>query len=187
MTKAVFLDRDGTIIRDIVYLNDPDKIETFTESYEAIKALNANGYLVFLATNQSGVARGIVDENILKKINAMITQDFKNHGAIITESFYCPHAVDAGCLCRKPNPGMLKTAALRHGVDLAHSWMIGDRMTDVVAGRNAGCQTILLQNETTPPVDPTYPKAENICDGLLSASKLIIAKQKQTESEKFLR
>src|ERR1039457_3271480 len=94
LNKAAFLDRDGTIIFDMVYLNDPAKIKVFEESYEALRLLNSAGYKVILITNQSGVARGLVDENILKSINQMIIDDFKKNGAIITGAYYCPHPVD---------------------------------------------------------------------------------------------
>jgi D-glycero-D-manno-heptose 1,7-bisphosphate phosphatase len=187
MAKAAFLDRDGTIIRDMVYLNDPAKIEVFKESYEAIKLLNKNGFLVILATNQSGVARGIVDETVLRKINAIIAEDFKNHGAVITDTYYCPHPVDGGCQCRKPNPGMLVQAAKKYGIELDKSWMVGDRMTDVVAGLGAGCGSILLQNETTPPIDPAYPKPEIICQNILTAAQLIVKKFKEEQEKSGFR
>ncbi len=176
MAKAVFLDRDGTIIRDMVYLNDPQKIEVFQESYEAVRILNENEYLVFLATNQSGVARGLVDEKNLILINSIIIDDFKQKGAIISAAFYCPHPVDRGCPCRKPNPGMLLDGADKFGVDLSKSWMIGDRMTDVVAGQKAGCQSILLQNQTTPPIEYSFGEPPMICENLLSASQFIVDK-----------
>ena len=174
MSKAVFLDRDGTIIRDMTYLNDPLQIEVFQESYEAIKALNAKGYIVILVTNQSGVARGIVQMENLLKINALIIEDFRKKGAVITEAYFCPHPVDGGCQCRKPNAGMLQTAAQKHNIDLKKSWMVGDRMTDVEAGRRAGCRSILLQNETTPPIDPAWVPAEFITLNMLTASQLVI-------------
>lgn len=186
MPKAAFLDRDGTIIRDMVYLNDPAKIEVFKDSYEALKLLNKHDFTVILATNQSGVARGIVKEEILKQINSIITEDFKKHGAIITATYYCPHPVDGGCACRKPNPGMLQEAAKRFNIDLSQSWMVGDRMTDVVAGLAAGCQSILLQNETTPPMDPAYPKPENICSNILTASQLIVKRYKEAREKSGL-
>lgn len=177
MKKAVFLDRDGTIIRDMIYLNDPAQIEVFKESYPALKLLHDAGFLIILATNQSGVARGVVDEKNLHQINALITQDFKDKETLITEVYYCPHPVDGGCECRKPNAGMLKTAAEKYHIDLAQSWMVGDRMSDVEAGRRAGCRgSILLQNETTPPPDPNYEKSSIVCHDVLEAAHLILNK-----------
>ncbi len=172
--KAVFLDRDGTVIVDMVYLNDPEKILVYEESYEAIKKLNDAGYLVILATNQSGVARGIVQESNVKLINKMIMDDFKSRGAQIIDAYYCPHPVDGGCHCRKPNPGMLEMASEKHGIDLSKSWMVGDRMTDVVAGLKAGCKSILLQNSTTPPIEPQFGTPPHISENILTAANLIL-------------
>ncbi|MDZ4677588.1 MAG: HAD family hydrolase [Oligoflexia bacterium] len=182
-SKAAFLDRDGTIIKDVIYLNDPNRIETYKESYEAIKLLNENGFKVILATNQSGVARGIVDENILKKINSMIVEDFKKNGAIIHDVYYCPHPVDGGCICRKPNAGMLQQAGQKYDIDMKLSWMVGDRMSDVEAGLRAGCQSILLQNETTPPIDTSYAAPKYIASNVLEAAKLMIQKFKEHQQQ----
>jgi len=174
MKKAVFLDRDGTIIRDMVYLNDPAKIEVFPESYEAIKLLNKRGYLIIVITNQSGVARGIVQEKILKEINSIIVEDFKQKEAIIHDVYYCAEAVDSGSHFRKPNPGMLQDAAHKHDIDLKKSWMVGDRMTDVEAGLRAGCRSILLQNSTTPPIDTSFAAPQIISKDMLDAAKYIL-------------
>jgi D-glycero-D-manno-heptose 1,7-bisphosphate phosphatase len=173
--KAVFLDRDGTIIRDMIYLNDPTKIEVFKESYPALKLLHDNGYLIVLVTNQSGVARGVVQLENLHKINDLISEDFGRRETVISAVYYCPHPVDGGCECRKPNAGMLKEAAIKYEIDLSVSWMIGDRMTDVECGRRAGCRgSILLQNETTPPIDPNFEKPNIVCRDVLDAAELIL-------------
>jgi len=172
--KAVFLDRDGTIIIDMVYLNDPNKILILEESYEAIKRLNDAGFLVILITNQSGVARGLVQESNVKKINAMIMADFKSRGANIIDAYYCPHPVDGGCECRKPNPGMLLEASTKHDIDLAKSWMVGDRMTDVFAGLKAGCRSILLQNQNTVPAEAQYGTPPVVSENVLAAAEFIL-------------
>ncbi|MBK9293054.1 MAG: HAD family hydrolase [Oligoflexia bacterium] len=179
MKKAVFLDRDGTIIRDMVYLNDPAKIEIFPESYEAIRLLNEHGYIIIVATNQSGVARGIVKESVLKEINQIIADKLKEQNAIITDTYYAPDAVDSGSFNRKPEPGMLLEAAKKYEIDLKNSWMVGDRMTDVEAGLRAGCKSILLQNETTPAIDEGFGRPEIIAKDLLDAAKIIIKKGKK--------
>jgi D-glycero-D-manno-heptose 1,7-bisphosphate phosphatase len=174
MKKAVFLDRDGTIIRDVVYLNDPARIEVFTESYEAIKLLNEAGFMVILATNQSGIARGIVQEANLHLIHSTIVEDFKKNNAVIHDIYFSPHAVDSGAIERKPSPGMLLQAAEKHGIDLKKSWMVGDRMTDVEAGIRAGCRSILLQNHTTPPIDPQFPAPKITAKDMLDAARIIL-------------
>jgi D-glycero-D-manno-heptose 1,7-bisphosphate phosphatase len=177
--KAVFLDRDGTIIRDLVYLNDPKGIEVFKESYPALELLYKNGFLIILVTNQSGVARGLVQETNVKIINDLIIKDFTGRKSPITAAYYCPHSVDGGCQCRKPNAGMLETAANEYNIDLKKSWMVGDRMSDVEAGRRAGAKGILLQNETTPPIDKNYATPEVICSDVLHAAKLIVGETQE--------
>ena len=184
MNKGVFLDRDGTVIRDVVYLNDPKRIEIFPESYEAIKKLNENGFLVFLVTNQSGVARGYVTEDMVKHINKLLVDEFKSKGALISDCSYCPHPVDGGCECRKPNAGMIKELASKHDVNLSNSWMVGDRMSDVVAGLNAGCRSILLQNDLTPPIDTQFAPAETIKKDILETAQFILAETQHTREKK---
>lgn len=179
MKKAVFLDRDGTVIIDRIYLNDPKGIEVYKESYEALQLLHSEGYLIFLVTNQSGVARGLVHEENVKKINSMIIDDFGTRGTVISGAYYCPHPVDGGCICRKPNAGMLEKAAQEHGLDLKKSWMVGDRMSDVEAGRRAGSRGILLQNDTTPPLDGNFTVAEFVSVNVLEAAKLIISEDRK--------
>lgn len=174
LKKAVFLDRDGTIIQDLVYLNDPEKIYVLDGAVEAIRKLNEAGFEVFMATNQSGIARGLVQMENLLKINQRIIDNFLKDGARITHAYFCPHPVDGGCACRKPNAGMLTTGAKEFGIDLKRSWMVGDRMTDVLAGTRAGCRSVLLQNEHTPPIEYQYGSPEFISASLLAASQLII-------------
>ncbi len=177
MKKAVFLDRDGTIIRDMVYLNDPAAIDVFTESYEAIKLLNQAGYVIILVTNQSGVARGIVQEPILKQINQIIVDDFRKNGAEILDVYYCAESVDSNHANRKPNPGMLLDAAEKHQIDLKQSWMVGDRMTDVDAGLRAGCKSILLQNSTTPKFEISETLV--VASEMLDAARIILGLQRK--------
>ena len=172
--KAVFLDRDGTIIVDMVYLNDPDKIKPYPEAYEAITRLNQAGFMIILATNQSGVARGLVQEENVKLINQLIITDFKTRGAVIHDAFYCPHPVDGGCSCRKPNAGMLIQAAEKHSIDLKASWMVGDRMTDVFCGQRAGTRSILIQNEHTVPPEPQWGTPPHVVKNVLEACDLIL-------------
>jgi D-glycero-D-manno-heptose 1,7-bisphosphate phosphatase len=177
MKKAVFLDRDGTIIKDMIYLNDKNQIETFTESYPALELLHSAGYVIILITNQSGVARGLVQIENLEEINALIIEDFGKQKILISGAYYCPHPVDGGCECRKPNAGMLKKAAQEHGIDLTVSWMVGDRMSDVEAGRRAGCRSILLQNGTTPMIDEGFAKPTKVCANVLEAAQFILKNQ----------
>ena len=144
MKKAVFFDRDGTLIIDRVYLNDVEQIEYLPGVFTALKRLQDAGYIFVVVTNQSGVAKGSVDLKILEQIHQKIEQDFKKNQIHFAGFYFAPHTVESNHPTRKPNPGMLENASKDHNIDLSKSWMIGDRMTDVEAGRRAGTRTILL-------------------------------------------
>ena len=145
MNKAVFLDRDGTIIEDVGYLNTPDAIKFLPGSLEAIKQLKEAGYKVVVITNQAGVARGLVTEDMLQTIDKTLQKFILSGGAYLDGLYYCPHHPEHGlypykqdCQCRKPKPGLFKKAEKDLNIDLARSWMIGDKATDVEAGQRAG-------------------------------------------------
>lgn len=142
--KSVFLDRDGTLIVDKVYLNDPDQIEYLPGVFTALRELRDAGFTFFVATNQSGVPRGIVQIKNLLEIHRRIRFAFSEQGVDILDFYYAPYHTDYNHIMRKPNPGMLLQAAQEYNVSLGESWMIGDRMTDVEAGLRAGTKTVLL-------------------------------------------
>ncbi|MFA5097216.1 MAG: HAD family hydrolase [Candidatus Margulisiibacteriota bacterium] len=149
--KTVFFDRDGTLVKDVGYLSDPEDIEILPGAAEAIKLLNRSGYLSIVISNQAAVARGILTEEALKKLNTAILKKFSEKGAIIDDVYYCPHHPTAGasaytikCECRKPKPGMILRAQKEHDIDLSLSYMVGDKSIDVEAGKNAGCRSILV-------------------------------------------
>lgn len=157
MRKAVFLDKDGTLIPDIPYNVDPEHITLYPEAGEALRRLQDAGYRLIVVSNQSGVARGYFEEAQLDGVWQKITQLLAPFGVRIDGFYYCPnhpggtvgrYAVD--CDFRKPKPGMLIQAAREHGIDLTRSWMIGDILNDVEAGNRAGCRTLLVDrgNET---------------------------------------
>src|SRR3989338_5479575 len=141
MNKAVFLDRDGTIIEDIGYLPSPDKIEFIPGSIAAIKILNEAGYKVIVITNQAGIARGIFSEDMLQSIDKVMHKWILNGGAHLDGIYYCPHHPEHGvypykqeCECRKPHPGLIKKAQRDFDIDLSQSFMVGDKATDIEAG-----------------------------------------------------
>ena len=157
MRKAVFLDRDGTIIEDVGYLGECSKVRFLPRVSEAIKLLNERGFKVIIVTNQAGVARGYFTEETLKEINGYIQSFLSKQGALIDRIYYCPHHVEGiideyskECHWRKPNPGMLEEAASEFEIDLGESFIIGDKMTDIEAGCRAGCRTILLADGNHP-------------------------------------
>ncbi|HEX7392883.1 MAG TPA: HAD family hydrolase [Thermoplasmata archaeon] len=141
---AVFVDRDGTIVFDKHYLADPDGLELIPTVAEGIAKLNRAGIPVIVVTNQSGVARGRFTEDKLREIHARLERMLKEKGARIDDIFYCPHMPDAGCECRKPAPGMLLRAKERHNIDLANSFVIGDRMLDVEMAHKVGALVALV-------------------------------------------
>ena len=141
MQPAVFLDRDGTIIEDADYLARVEDLDIFDFADEATRLLKDSGYLVFVLTNQSGIARGYLDEAAMHAIHEALGQ--RLNGSI--DGFYfCPHGPDDDCGCRKPEVGMIRQAAADHSIDLANSWMIGDKKSDVEAGFNARLATALV-------------------------------------------
>lgn len=170
MKKTVFLDRDGTIIIDRVYLNDPDQITYLPGVFEALRELQAAGYQFVIVTNQSGVARGIVSLENLEEIHRRIAVAFAEHGIKFAKFYSAPYSVESNHHWRKPNPGMLEAAhADLGGVDFAHSWMVGDRMSDVEAGRRAGCKTVLLAGVETP-ADSSFAAPTIFAPDLLTAT-----------------
>jgi D-glycero-D-manno-heptose 1,7-bisphosphate phosphatase len=152
LRPAIFLDRDGVIIDDVHHLSAPSQVQIIPGSAEAIAALNRAGWPVVVVTNQSGVARGLFTLDVLHAVHRRISEQLLGKGARVEAYFFCPHHPAAEvaeyrleCSCRKPRPGMLVRAARELGLDLAGSWMIGDRDTDLQAGAAAGTRTILVR------------------------------------------
>jgi D-glycero-D-manno-heptose 1,7-bisphosphate phosphatase len=150
--EAVFLDRDGTLIEEVNYLSAPEQVKLIPGAAEAVRRLNAAGVLVVVVTNQAGVARGIFPESRVGAVHAHLSALLAARGACLDAFYYCPHHPTAGtgayrvaCECRKPKPALLLTAARELDIDLARSWMIGDKLCDAEAGRAAGCRTILVR------------------------------------------
>ena len=152
---AVFLDRDGTVNRHIGFLSRPAQIELLPRAAEAIRLLNERSIPVIIVTNQPVIARGDVTREGLALIHGRLACLLAEEGAFVNDILYCPHHPDGGfageiaalkgpCACRKPEPGLLLQAAARYNLDLSRSVMIGDRATDVEAGRRAGCRTALI-------------------------------------------
>jgi histidinol-phosphate phosphatase family protein len=151
--RAVFLDKDGTLIEDIPYNVDPQKIRLAPGAVEGLTALHENGYALIVVSNQSGVAHGLFPERVLRDVERSLRRQLAAFGVPLAGFYYCPHHPEGrvnryavACRCRKPAPGMLRRAAADHGIDLAESWMIGDILDDIEAGRRAGCRTVLIDN-----------------------------------------
>jgi D,D-heptose 1,7-bisphosphate phosphatase len=151
--RAVFLDKDGTLIEDVPYNIDPERIQLTQGAVEGLQVLSRSGYRLIVITNQSGVARGYFSEEALVAVEERLRQMLAEVGVQLGGFYYCPHHPDGvvqefaiACSCRKPEPGLLLRAAGEGGIDLRESWFIGDILNDVEAGRRAGCKTILIDN-----------------------------------------
>ncbi len=154
MNRAVFIDKDGTLVENVPYNIDPRKIRFTQGAIAALRGLRAGGYRVVLVTNQSGVGRGLFTERELVRYLRSLEELLGMAGITLDAIEYCPHEIGSNhtsyrraCSCRKPNPGMLLRAARRLNLDLESSWMIGDTPADVEAGRRAGCRTVLVGDD----------------------------------------
>ena len=149
--RAVFIDRDGTISEEVGYVNHVSRYRVFPFAAEAIRLLNESGWLAVLVTNQAGVARGYFKEEMIGAVHALLIEELGRGGARLDAVYYCPHHPSVGeppyrldCDCRKPRPGLIRRAADELGLDLARSWMVGDRYSDVELARNAGTRAGLV-------------------------------------------
>jgi D-glycero-D-manno-heptose 1,7-bisphosphate phosphatase len=144
---AVFLDRDGVIIKKAPegeYIADCSQVEYLPGALESVRDLCEAGFRIFIVTNQRGLALHKIRLQDFDEINNRMKLTFAAHGAAITDIYFCPHDISESCVCRKPKPGMLLRAAEEYGLILQYCWMIGDSLSDVEAGNNAGCKTILI-------------------------------------------
>jgi D-glycero-D-manno-heptose 1,7-bisphosphate phosphatase len=149
--KAAFLDRDGNINKDVGYPNSYDLIEIYPFSFEAVRKLNEAGLLTVITTNQSGIARGLIEEKNLLEIHRKMSEAFARHNAFFDGIYYCPHypisdlpEYKKDCLCRKPNPGMAQQAAADLNIDTAASYMVGDKVEDIQFGLNIHAAPVLV-------------------------------------------
>lgn len=157
LRPAIFLDRDGTLNREVDYLRRVEDLVLLPGVVTALESLQRAGYALVVVTNQSGVARGLLTEQTLGRIHARLAEELANSGVELLDILWCPHHPDlpegaphGACSCRKPAPGMLLEAASRHGLDLANSWTVGDGERDAAAGLAAGTHAALVATGKTP-------------------------------------
>jgi len=141
--KALFLDRDGTIIADTDYPNDPDRVEFVPGTPDALRQIQKEFELIVIS-NQSGVGRGLITYGEFQQVHKRFIKLLKEEKIDIAGIYYCVHAPEDECDCRKPSPKMILDAADQHDIDLSASIMIGDKMSDVIAGNRAGCRSVLI-------------------------------------------
>src|SRR5258708_21324098 len=143
LRQAAFLDRDGTICEEMGYVNHVDRLQIFPFAAAANRRLNETGVVVIVVTNQSGVARNIFPESLVHEVHQKMISGLAAGGARIDAIYFCPHKTEDACECRKPNPGLLERAAREHALDLAASWIVGDRYADLEMVHAPGGRGIL--------------------------------------------
>jgi D-glycero-D-manno-heptose 1,7-bisphosphate phosphatase len=148
--RAVFLDRDGTLMADVGYPRHPDQVRLLPGVTEGLAACRKAGFRLAIISNQSGVGRGYFDADAVQAVHQRLLDLLQAEGVRIDDAQYCLHAPEDQCACRKPSPLMIQRSARRLGADPSMSFMIGDKPSDVEAGRRAGCHTILLRPDKDP-------------------------------------
>ena len=174
MVRAVFLDRDGVINKkppEGRYVTHWAEVEFLPGGAEAVKRFREAGFLVVVVSNQRAVAKGLVTGEGLESLHRRMWQELFRGEQGFDAVYYCPHDTDPPCGCRKPQPGMLLTAAKDRGIDLAASWMVGDCESDVEAGRSAGCKTVRIGS----PDVRFSTAADEVAGSLQQAANMILA------------
>ena len=186
---AVFIDRDGTISEEVGYINHPSRFRLFPYAPEAIRVLNESGWLAIVITNQVGVARGYFSEEVIVSVHQQLERELKDASVQLDAIYYCAHHPSVGeppyrfdCDCRKPKPGLIERAGQDFEVDLASSWMIGDRYSDVELARNAGLHSAFVlsgygRGEWEYQRAAWKHEPDLVCENLLEAVQTIVAGQ----------
>lgn len=184
--RAVFLDRDGTIIREVGYVDKPSKVELLPRSVGAIRTLNQAGFQVVVVTNQSGVARGYFTEEMVSKVHQRLIKLLQQEGAHLNRIYYCPHHPEEGnppyqrdCSCRKPKPGMLLEASRELNLDLPRSFMVSDKYSDLQMAHQLGVKGILVltgygEEELSQVFQRGNPPPDYVAEDLEDAAQWII-------------
>jgi len=172
VNRAVFLDRDGVINRKAPegeYITRLQDLVFLPRVAEAVQILRSQGFVIIVVTNQRGVSRGKITLQDLEMIHREVASFFSTKDAPLDGIYFCPH--EGGCECRKPAPGMLLNAALEHKIDLRGSWLVGDSLSDILAGKQVGCSTVLISAipESPPDMHPDFR-----ANSLWEAAKLIV-------------
>jgi D-glycero-D-manno-heptose 1,7-bisphosphate phosphatase len=181
---AVFLDRDGTLIEEVGYLDRVERVELYPWTIDAVRSFNRAGFRVVLVSNQSGVARGFFTEAVVDDVHRYMAELLAAGGARIDAYYYCPHHPDGkvagyalACDCRKPNPGLVERAVRELGVDPARSFVVGDRWLDVALARRVGARGVLVRTgygATEESKPPAGLAADAVADNLIGAAGWIL-------------
>lgn len=183
LNKAIFVDKDGTLLEDVPYNVDPERMALSQGAATGLPLLHASGYRIIVVTNQSGVARGMFAEEALTGVESRVRALLADLGVPLAGFYYCPHhpagtvpGYSFSCSCRKPAPGMLRRAVGEHRIDLGASWMIGDILDDMEAAHMAGCRALLIDNGNETEWRTEYePRRPDFIANDLAEAALIIA------------
>jgi len=190
MNKAVFIDKDGTLIKDVPYNVNTSLIQFEEHAIEALRSLQAYGFQLIIVSNQPGIAFSYFTEEQVQQVFQFIEKKLAEQGVVLNGYYYCPHHIQGNqpayakaCYCRKPMPGMLLQAAMERDINLEQSWMIGDILNDTEAANRAGCTSILLNNgNETEWVLGESRRPGFVCDNWIEAAAIIIEHVKATTS-----
>ncbi|MBI5667904.1 MAG: HAD family hydrolase [Chloroflexi bacterium] len=185
MNRAIFIDKDGTLIVDVPYNVDPELITLSLGAGEALRRFKDAGYLLVVVSNQSGVAKGMFDEAALQPVRQRLNKLLAEYGVQLDGFYYCPHwphgtveRYAIACECRKPKAGMLLAAARDLNIDLSRSWMIGDILADTEAGKRADCRTVLIEKPYDPVIHLTdQNRPDFIVRSWHEATRVILARR----------
>ena len=182
--KGIFMDRDGTVSEEVGYMYHAGLYKPFPWTGEAVRKINQSGYKAVLITNQAGVGRGYFPESMVHEVHDVLSAELDRWSAHLDGIYYCPHSPETQCDCRKPKPGMILRASEEMNIELAESYMIGDRFVDVLAAHGAGVKSVLLRSGdgmielekhgNSSPLQPHF-----IADNLLHAVEAILNGQVQ--------
>ena len=190
---AVFLDRDGSMIRDVGYLNSLDQVEWFPWAIDAIRLLNRAGFAVCVVTNQGGIGLGLCNEETVIRIHKAMAADLGSAGAVVDGWYFCPHHPRAvisdlrvDCECRKPKPGLLYRASETHDIDLARSFVVGDKVSDVALAGPVGARSVLVRTGygegELRRCNGRIPEATYVADDLMAATSWILTRAANDET-----
>lgn len=189
--KAVFLDRDKTLIEDPGYISDPSLVKLLPGVADALRMLSEAGYKLVLVTNQSGIARGMLSEERLALVHGELNRQLAEHGAALDAIYYCPFHPEGTVAqytketdCRKPGPGMLLQAASEMYLDLSNSWMVGDSARDIEAGKRALCRTVRIRSGPPQRVEGELQADYTVADMLGAARTILHADSPQGKGER---
>jgi rfaE bifunctional protein nucleotidyltransferase chain/domain len=178
MTPAVFLDRDGTINEEINYLHEPEKFKLLPNALEGLKKFQDMGFRIVIITNQPGIGFGYYSKEDFYKVNMKMLSEFSKSDILIDKIYFCPHTKAEQCECRKPGQALIQRAKEELNLDLAHSYFIGDRTTDIEAGRRAGMKTILMKTGAKGE-DGEFPGEPDFwADDLLEAAGIVLKEER---------